>query len=448
VRSRTFETAFLEYGAMQNLVRTTGRSVWYLNDPIEDNPNHDWTDYRSNWESTLAASLFQPDVSKFEVAPWPERVFGGRYPRSAKPEDRQPIPPSYATELQTVFNALNDMKQSRVEWDCGTTGIGVLVSDSLMFQRGQPTPSDPYLGNVYGLAMPLLKHGLPVTPVQLENAGIAHYLDGFRILLLSYDGQKPLSPEVHAPLADWVKRGGVLIFCDQDADPYLKVREWWNSDGKNYTTPREHLFELLGLDKSVPVGQFNRVGKGGLIWLRERPVEFSLNAQGAARVVTAAELAAKNIGLKWRDTNYLLLRRGKYIIAAGLDESTEGDPGTLHGRFVNLFDSELCVQNRVSIDPGSRRFLLDLDAAHTSRPHLLASACKALLKQQTRNQISFIVEGVGETPAIVLLESSKAPQAVTLDGENLTTFEYSAKERLLWVHFENDVVPHELTVQY
>jgi hypothetical protein len=448
VRSRTFETAFLEYGAMQNLVRATGRSVWYLNDPIEDNPNHDWTDYRSNWESTLTASLFQPEISKFEVAPWPERVFGGRYPGSAKPEDRQPIPPSYATELQTVFNALNDMKQSRIEWDCGTTGVGVLVSDSLMFQRGQPTPSDPYLGNVYGLAMPLLKHGLPVTPVQLENAGIAHYLDGFRILLLSYDGQKPLSPEVHAPLADWVKHGGVLIFCDQDADPYLKVREWWNSDGKNYTTPREHLFELLGLDKSVPVEQFNRVGKGGLIWLHERPVDFSINAQGAARVVAAAGLAAKKIGQKWRDTNYLLLRRGKYIIAAGLDESTEGNPRTLRGRFVNLFDSELRVQNGVSIAPGSRWFLLNLDAARTSRPHLLASACKALLKQQTRDQISFIVEGVGETPAIILLESSKAPQAVTLGGKNLTTFEYSAKERLLWIHFENDIVPRELTVQY
>jgi hypothetical protein len=448
VRSRTFETAFLEYGAMQNLVRATGRSVWYLNDPIEDNPNHDWTDYRSNWESTLAASLFQPEISKFEVAPWPERVFTGRYPGSAKPEDRQPIPPSYATELQTVFNALNDMKQSRIEWDCGTTGIGVLVSDSLMFQRGQPTPSDPYLGNVYGLAMPLLKHGLPVTPVQLENVGIAHYLDGFRILFLSYDGQKPLSPEVHVPLADWVKHGGVLIFCDQDADPYLKVREWWNSDGKNYCTPREHLFELLGLDKSVVTNTFQQIGKGGLIWLHERPVDFSVSAPGAARVVAAAGLAAKNIGLKWRDTNYLLLRRGKYIIAAGLDESIEGNPHTLHGHFVNLFDSELRVQNDVSIVPGSRWFLLDLDAAHSSRPHLLASACKALPKQQTHNQISFIVEGVGETPAIMLLESGKAPRDVTLDGKNLTTFEYSAKERLLWIHFENDVVPHELTVQY
>ena len=41
-----------------------------------------------------------------------------------------------------VFNALNDMKQPRAQWDCGTTGIGVLISDSLMFQRGQPDSSD------------------------------------------------------------------------------------------------------------------------------------------------------------------------------------------------------------------------------------------------------------------------------------------------------------------
>ena len=60
LRERTFETAFLEYGAMQNLVRATGRTVWYLNDPVEDNPNHDWADYRRNWESTLVASLLQP----------------------------------------------------------------------------------------------------------------------------------------------------------------------------------------------------------------------------------------------------------------------------------------------------------------------------------------------------------------------------------------------------
>jgi hypothetical protein len=301
---------------------------------------------------------------------------------------------------------------------------------------------------VYGLAMPLLKQGLPVTPVQLENVTLPHYLDDFHILLLSYDGQKPLSPEVHAPLAEWVKGGGVLVFCDKDADPYLKVREWWNSHGKNYATPREHLFELLGLDKAVVADKFNPVGKGGLIWLRERPAELSTSAQGAAQVVTATKLAADKAGLKWRQTNYLLVRRGPYLIAAGLGESTAAPPRTLHGRFVNLFDSQLRVLNDISIDPGSRWFLLDLDGAGADRPHLLASACKALPKNQTRDQISFTVEGVGQTPAIMLLGAIKAPGAVTLAGKNITTFEYSAQERLLWIHFENTVIPRELVVQY
>ncbi len=448
VRSRTFETAFLEYGAMQNLVRATGRSVWYLNDPIEDNPNHDWNDYQKNWESTLTASLFQSDVSQYEVAPWPERIFNGHYPRSVNREDRKNIPDDYATELQTVFSALNDLKQPHVKWDCGTTGFGVLVSDSLMFQRGQPTPSDPHLGNVYGLAMPLVKHGLPVSPVQLENVGITNYLKGFKVLLLSYDGQKPLSPNVHKPLVDWVKNGGVLIFCDADADPYLKVRDWWNRDGKNYATPREHLFEQLGLKTEVKADDFKAIGKGGLIWLRERPAHFSASADGAAQVVAATQLAAEKIKLAWREKNYLLLRRGPYVVAAGMDESIEAAPRVLDGRFVNLFDAGLRVQNKITLAPGTRQFLLDLDRAHSGKTHLLASACKALVRSNTKQQVAFTVEGIEQTPAVMLLESPKPPQAVILDGKNLTAFEYSAREKLLWIRFENTAAPRELTVMF
>jgi len=448
VRSRTFETAFLEYGAMQNLVRATGRSVWYLNDPIEDNPNHSWDDYKYNWESTLTASLFQPEVAKYEVAPWPERIFNGRYPRSAKPEDRKTIPPAYATELQTVFNALNDMNQSQVKWDCGTTGVGVLVSDSMMFQRGQPTPSDPHLGNFYGLAMPLIKHGLPVAPVQLENVTVPNYLDNFRILFLSYDGQKPLTPEVHAPLVDWVKRGGVLICCDADADPYLKVREWWNSDGNHYATPRQPLFKALGLDDSVATNQFVPVKKGGLIWLRERPAELSASAQGADQVMAMAKLTAEKIGLNWHESNYLLLQRGPYIIAAGLDESIAGEPKVLHGRFVNLFDSELRVLENVTLTPGSRYFLRDLDATKGNKLQLLASACKVLPVENDGKAVSYTVESVADTPAVLLFQTSKAPKSITLDGQPVEQTGFSKTDKLLWIRFENEARPRTLELNF
>lgn len=468
-RERTFETAFLEYGAMQNLVRATGRRVWYLNDPVEDNPNHSWEDYRTNWESTLVASLFQPEVWRYEVAPWPERVFAGRYPRRAPREQRNAIPPAYATELQTVFNTLNDMNQSRVEWDCGTSGLGVLVSDSLMFERGEPVSSDGDLSHVYGLALPLLKRGMPVTPVQLENLDVPHYLDAFRVLVLSYEGMKPLTPEVHAPLVDWVKRGGALVVVDDDADPYNRVREWWNTDRCNYATPRQHLFGQLGLDeksfppvtpdsistKAVPGNDSGtdrsrlvNVGKGYVLWLRENPAKLAASPRGDLRLANSVKEAAGSAGLKWKETNYLLLRRGPYLIGAGLDESVAGVPRELHGRFVNLFDAQLSVCTNVTLTPGSRLFLLDLDVALREKPRALASACQTILTKAEPKTLWLRVEGVANTPGVALVHTPKAPRSVDLGGEPVKDYNYSSAEQLLWVRFPNEPRPRELHIVF
>lgn len=82
------------------------------------------------------------------------------------------------------MQALNDMNQKKTEWDCGTRGIGVLISDSMMFQREQPTPSDPNMAQFCGLTLPLLKRGMPITPVQLENVTLPNFLNEQKVLLL------------------------------------------------------------------------------------------------------------------------------------------------------------------------------------------------------------------------------------------------------------------------
>ncbi len=451
-KERTFETAFLEYGAMQNLVRATGRTVWYLNDPIEDNPRHDWADYRTNWESTLVASLLQPEVWQYEVAPWPERIFGGRYPRNAPWEERKSIPGDYASELQVVMHALTDMKQTDVQWDCGTRGIGVLISDSMMFQREQPTPSDPNMAQFYGLALPMLKRGLPITPVQLENVTLPGFLDEQRVLILTYEGQKPMSAEVHAPLAAWVRKGGVLIMVDDDKDPYHHVREWWNDEGKNGRIPRQHLFEALGVkddDFAKDSARTIVVGKGAVIWLRESPVPFALSAKADARLAGIIKPATAKAGLKWKETNYLALRRGPYLISAGLDESVEGAVRRLEGRFVNLFDPELKVRRSMTLNPGARVFLLDLDAVKSKQPRILASACKALPSKNTANdRAMWAVEGVGNTPCVILIASPKPPRSIQLDEKPVPSYSYDAAEGLLHVRFPNEARPRNLVVEF
>jgi hypothetical protein len=325
------------------------------------------------------------------------------------------------------------------------------VSDSLMFQRGEPMPSDPHLSHVYGLALPLLKRGMPVTPVQLENVTVPRCLNDFRVLLLSYDGQKPLSPDVHVPLAAWVKHGGALVVVDGDNDPYNRVREWWNSGGRNYATPREHLFEQLGLTgkNAVLEDQRVQVGKGSVLWLRENPAKLAAAPDGDGRLIENVQRAAAAAKPRWRETNHLLLRRGPHLIGAGLDESVAGEPQQLRGRFVNLFDPQLQVRTEITLAPATRFFLLDLDSVKGGAPRVLASACKILpAKQSDAGRFSLTVEGVDGTPAVILLHAPRPPRQVALAGQPLNDFNYSRTEKLLWIRFANESRPRDLHLAF
>ena len=427
-RERTFEAAFLEYGAMMDVVRASGGTVWFLNDPIEDNPDHSWEDYRTNWESTLTASLLWPQVWRYEVMPWPERIFRGRYPTVDKarrkpggPVAREPIPPAYATELMTVVNTLNDMDQQEIAWDRGTRGIGVVVSDTMMFQRGDPGPSDLHLGSFYGLALPLVKHGIPAEPAQLENATTPGALASHKVLLMTYEGMKPITPGVHQALADWVKAGGALVFLGDDADPYNGVRAWWNdrAQGMAYASPREHLFEQLGLPKDAGPGT-HAVGKGALIYDAASPAALTYRPDGADHLRSLARGACAAAGLEYRETNYLTLRRGPYVVAAGLDESLPDAPRVVRGRFVDLFDARLPILESVALAPGSRRLLLDLDHARPAGPAVLASACKVLgAGVDAEGTFRFRAEGPDRIEAALRIALPAAPAEVTVDGQPL-----------------------------
>lgn len=462
---RTFETAFLEYGAMQNLVRASGRRVWYLNDPIEDNPNHDWDDYRTNWESTLVASLLQPEVWHYEIMPWPDRVFNSRHPRkSARVErsvqqdeqtpvgtglggfgaanpnvERVGIPAPYETELQSVITALGEMKQSDVRWEsAGTGNTGVLISDTMMFQRADPQPSDANLGSFYGLALPLLKRGVPVEPVQIESAASTPgCLNRYKLLLLTYEGQKPPTPAFHEALARWVRAGGALVVVDNDADPYNAVREWWNTAPHHFKTPRQHLLQSLGLP--LDASGLHRVGRGVVVRESASPAALTYAPEGADTLRALVRQAAAAVKLPWKETNALVLRRGPYTIASGLSESVRAAaPYTLKGSFIDLFDPELTVLSTVELSPGKRSFLRDLPpAASGSNPKVLAAACRIRDEHFSENVLSFRADGIAGTQAVVRIAAAKKPASVLIDSHPIDPAAIDATSGSVRLRFPN-----------
>ena len=474
LRERTFETAFLEYGAMMNVVRATKGRMWFLNDPIEDNPDHSWTDYRTNWESTLTASLLWPQVSNYEVMPWPERIFGGKYPTversQRKPGEREvrvSLPPAYGTELMAVLNALNDMEQKKVSWDSGTRGIGVIVSDTLMFQRGGPIHSDEHLSSFYGLALPLVKHGMPVEPVQLENATLPNALAPYKILLLTYEGMKPMTPDVHTALAKWVRAGGVLIVADDERDPYNSVRSWWNTAPMQYKTPLRHLYETLGkpdktTGKRLTTGNTGdtggnqgsqteemQFGKGTVFTYAVSPAALAGMNNGGEIARGWAKRACQTAKLAYRETNYLVLRRGPYIVAAGLDESLPDAPHELRGRFLDLFDADLPIHNSITLTPGSRHLLVDLDALPGKGSQVLAGACRITDVRATPTGLRFHAVAPDKINATVRIRLPQPAKTVSIDGNALPADaqQWDANTQTLLLRFPNAAQGHDIQIQ-
>ena len=194
---------------MQELVRGTGRRMWYLADPIEDNPRHTWVDYRENYYRTVTASLFHPEISDYEVSPWPNRVMNGRHMLTEGGEQGI-IPAEYKTNLLEVMHTLRQMKDNAdSEWITKTSEVAVMIADSAMFQRICPVEGgddSPEFSSFFGLALPLLKGGIAARPVQLDNVKrFAGYLDAYKTMILSYEFMKPQSPDINGVIANWVK---------------------------------------------------------------------------------------------------------------------------------------------------------------------------------------------------------------------------------------------------
>ncbi len=414
VRERTFETAFLEYGAMADLVRGTDHRLWLLHDPVEDDPRHTWDDYRVNWQRTVVASLFQTHVADFELAPWPRRVFMGRYPQSAAPDSpRAGIPDGYASMLLGVMNALADMDQpagnvrAPVPWGA----MGLAVSDSMMHQRGRPGPGDLEYDQFYGQALPLIKAGVPLRPVQLDNLRRPGHLDGLRLLVLSYDLQKPAGPFVHAELAAWVRAGGCLLYVGDGQDPFAAIPGWWTQE-PGQPSAAAHLWQALGV--SEPAGAVARCGLGHVAALRRAPESCARTPEGCRALVAAARTLADAAGIPWTPGNSWVMDRGPYRILAVLDEADSAEPLREAGWHLDLFDPALPLRRDATLAPGEVGLWVRVVPPTDGAPRVLAAQGRIEPGDWDGSRLRFRAGGPSGTRCRARLWLPGAPAGVTI----------------------------------
>ncbi len=435
IRERTFETAYLEYAQSVGMVIPTNKHLIFLADPIEDNPNRDWDDYKKNYECTVTASLLFPEVYTYEVMPWPSRIFNSEYPVSKEnKETRVKIPPSYGTEILTVINALNYMNQTCVEWISGNYPIGVIISDTLMFQRAEPNPSDPQLNCFFGIATPLVKNGIPLKIVQLENILEYPVLDDLKILLLTYEGQKPLKKEFHFKIKEWVEKGGSLLIIDGLTDPYNNLQQWWREEG--FASPTEHLLNILSVGNS-PNDEPVKVGNGWVWWIKEDPSKLAKSKDGGDKLLEWVKRISSNVNLDLETKCYFHLRRGPYHICAVMDETKNEKSYVLNGKFINLFDPALEIKNTVELPPGSRAVLFDLTTAKANAvpPTVLISAGRVVREAKSPTKYSFVIRGPVNIPGKAIIYLDKAPTAVSSVEISNFSYNYNSENNLLFIDF-------------
>ncbi len=478
-RERTFETAYLEYGVMQELVKGTGRQMWFLHDPIEDNPIFDWTDYRKNYLCTVAASLLHPKVNTYEICPWPNRVFEGKYPKNT-PEAEE-IPEEYETVLNNTFQTLGTLEGA----DEPSFRVGILVGDCQLYQREYPDSffseaakevvgtvlnddeelierfrnelfrdenADPELmlrfmsSNAFpaffSMALPLLKYGIQVRPVLLDNARrYVGYLDDYDMLLMSYEYMKPDYPDINNSIASWVREGGQLIYIGDGSDPYNEISSWWTG---RFNNPAEHLFSMLGIDASEDKAVYN-VGNGTAAVWKINPCIFSYSEENADMLRAFFLETAKRKGYEPEFRNYLIAERENYIIAAVMDESINDEPLVLTGVFADMFSPDFEIVTEKVLYPGDKAMLSELSRLKNSF-EIIGTSVRIDSAELVGSKAVLCISGAKMRTANIRLRLPFVPSKAVLDGEEVA-IAYEATGNTTLVSFPNVTGNRKLIIE-
>lgn len=383
-----FLKGFLEYNYFWNLMRGTGKELIYLQDPKSDSPGFSWDQYRGWYEETVvASSIFS--ATDYEVMPWPDRFFVPEAPAGQK------------TACLTVVRAMQDLPNYASDY---STHLAMLVSDTMLWTS--PELHEAIVGLV-GMCVTPLRDGVPIDVISIERASDPGFLDGYKVIFMSYDSWLPELKAHQDAIVKWVKNGGMLAFIG--GSRYTDVENsWWKK--MNIHEPQDSLFNDLGveldssqiqiesnslvsLDDSHPlvkeVGKiqelprcdyvyaynspsahrlygvnsddltvmFEQKAGAGLLLYVGIPSHFLVRSKVGARIIrSVCDYLSTKANVAYEVKKHLSIKRGPYHIVYAAQ-----DGASLVGNFIDLFDPKLPLIEKKNLNADQYAFLYEIN---------------------------------------------------------------------------------------
>ena len=407
-----FASAYSLYDYFTQLTVGTDKKLWLLVDPVEDDPNHTWDAFEEWYEHCIVAMLLMPGIDSYEIMPWPDRIFLPGYGTGGG----TPAPEKFRMEILTISQTLQDVPKGG-EWFSDkyskpTEGIAIAISDSAMYLN-KPVPK---LQGLYGLFMPLIMQGVPVSSFVMERVQDKDYADMYKLIVLSYENFKPANPEMNVALAQWVKRGGTLVIFATDEEDELDKTDyfWWQKLG--YSSPVKHL--LAQFHKLKTRKEKWRFGKGTVIRKKLSSRDFA-GAEMASKVylpVINWALEESRKFEKLKTPGYFCMKRGDFIIA-----HSEKKKISRSGKFIDIFDTNLPVIDKIDLKPGESGLYKDVTEIlkNGKTPIVLHSTLRLVSQKYGKKQLTFVVKGPEQTPAAarLFLAGIKTPKIAAVNSK-------------------------------
>ncbi|MFD1675252.1 hypothetical protein [Alicyclobacillus fodiniaquatilis] len=456
--TRTFFTSFLEYGYFAALLADGKRALWALHDPIEDNPEYAWPEYQYHYLRTVVASLLRPEIARFEICPWPWRIFSRAYAGEMIPED-------YHVVLLTLFDALRRMGQYQAEWATEVVEVGLFVDDSALFQR--PTaglhavkydgtrPDSDFDAEIqrivcwnefFGLALPLMEQGIVVTPIPLKAALLhPNLLQKYGVIALSYQFMKPLDPAYHEVIANWVKNGGNLLYVGDGMDAFQHVREWWNDEGKSSRTALQDLKLQLGIELQDESDTSDlKVGNGTFSEWAVDPAALAEDGNLADEWIGKVKHA---LGVKRIQPSPWIVHRGPYVAGMNLDQKNH----VLQGLYVDLTQGSLPVVTDPQLAAEEVFVFYDLNQTVDDNQVIAATMPMERMdgNQSSTSSVRYRINSLSDAPVVALFHLTKAPRDVVLKGfeDGSHQWHWHAEANMLHVRCAREAEEMEICIQ-